>query len=82
CAAVGHQSQYSTLLPLDRGKAMNTTNIQSHSLPDLRSSTVVSSLIGAMLIGVVIVFAIGFSSTDAAHNAAHDMRHSNAFPCH
>jgi cobalt transporter subunit CbtB len=35
-----------------------------------------------VLLGSVIVFATGFSATSAAHNAAHDMRHANAFPCH
>jgi len=25
---------------------------------------------------------VGFSHIDVIHNAAHDVRHSNAFPCH
>jgi cobalt transporter subunit CbtB len=25
---------------------------------------------------------VGFSHIDVVHNAAHDVRHSNAFPCH
>ena len=61
---------------------MNTTSAQSLALPGLRSSSIVTSLIGAMLLGAVLVFATGFSSTSEAHNAAHDMRHANAFPCH
>jgi len=36
----------------------------------------------AALIGVVFVVGAGFSSLPAAHNAAHDARHSFAFPCH
>ncbi|MBT5230529.1 MAG: CbtB-domain containing protein [Methylococcales bacterium] len=39
-------------------------------------------LLGAALFGGVILFAVGFLSMDAAHNAAHDTRHSFAFPCH
>jgi cobalt transporter subunit CbtB len=61
---------------------MSTTTTQSLSLPSVRRSSIVSSLIGALLLGSVIVFATGFSGTSAAHNAAHDMRHANAFPCH
>jgi len=41
-----------------------------------------TSLLGAALLGVVIVFGVGFSDMSAAHNAAHDMRHANGFPCH
>lgn len=61
---------------------MSTTTTQSPALPGVRRSSIVSSLIGAVLLGSVIVFATGFSGTSAAHNAAHDMRHANAFPCH
>lgn len=33
-------------------------------------------------LGFVIVFAAGFAPSEAVHNAAHDSRHSFAFPCH
>ena len=36
----------------------------------------------AALLGVVVVWIVGFSHLEAAHNAAHDYRHSMAFPCH
>ena len=36
----------------------------------------------AMLLGIFIVGFVGFSHLDAVHNAAHDYRHSMAFPCH
>lgn len=36
----------------------------------------------AMLLGIVIVGFVGFSHLDVVHNAAHDTRHANAFPCH
>lgn len=39
-------------------------------------------LLGAMLLGVVIVYGAGFSHSASAHNAAHDSRHANVFPCH
>ena len=36
----------------------------------------------AALLGVFIVGGVGFSHIAAVHNAAHDYRHSMAFPCH
>jgi len=36
----------------------------------------------AALLGAFLVFGVGFSHVSAFHNAAHDVRHSNAFPCH
>jgi cobalt transporter subunit CbtB len=36
----------------------------------------------AMALGIFIVAMVGFSHIDVVHNAAHDVRHSNAFPCH
>jgi cobalt transporter subunit CbtB len=38
--------------------------------------------IGAMLLGSVLLFVIGFAPMPAVHNAAHDTRHSTGFPCH
>ena len=36
----------------------------------------------AMVLGLFMVGMVGFSHIDVLHNAAHDVRHSNAFPCH
>lgn len=36
----------------------------------------------AALLGLALLFAAGFAETDVLHNAAHDTRHSAAFPCH
>ena len=38
--------------------------------------------IAAMILGSAFIFLIGFSHIDVVHNAAHDTRHSSAFPCH
>ena len=40
-----------------------------------------AALVAAAL-GLVIVFASGFAPSETVHNAAHDTRHSFAFPCH
>ncbi|NMG28635.1 CbtB domain-containing protein [Aromatoleum evansii] len=39
-------------------------------------------VVTAALLGAVIVYGVGFSPIAAAHNAAHDARHVNVFPCH
>ena len=36
----------------------------------------------AAMLGVLIIGVVGFSHVEAFHNAAHDTRHSNGFPCH
>ena len=36
----------------------------------------------AFILGSVILYGAGFVSTAAVHNAAHDVRHAQAFPCH
>ncbi|MNC82306.1 putative cobalt transporter subunit (CbtB) [compost metagenome] len=38
--------------------------------------------IGASILGICLVYFAGFSHIEAVHNAAHDTRHSAAFPCH
>ncbi|HEY6669478.1 MAG TPA: CbtB domain-containing protein [Methyloceanibacter sp.] len=40
------------------------------------------SIFAAALLGAFIVGGVGFSHIMAVHNAAHDYRHSMAFPCH
>ncbi len=39
-------------------------------------------LVAAFLLGAAILYGAGFVQTSVAHNAAHDMRHSQGFPCH
>lgn len=36
----------------------------------------------AMALGLFVIGMVGFSHIDVIHNAAHNVRHSNAFPCH
>ena len=40
------------------------------------------SLSMSALLGLFAVGFVGFSHMDVVHNAAHDSRHSLAFPCH
>jgi cobalt transporter subunit CbtB len=59
------------------------------SMANVRTSTAsisVSQRITAgvicLFLGASLVFMVGLSHLSAAHNAAHDTRHSIGFPCH
>jgi cobalt transporter subunit CbtB len=36
----------------------------------------------ALFFGALILFSVGFAYSMPVHNAAHDTRHTLAFPCH
>lgn len=46
-----------------------------------RSEKLLAAAVAALL-GAVVIWGVGFSHIPALHNAAHDTRHSLAFPCH
>jgi cobalt transporter subunit CbtB len=35
-----------------------------------------------ILLGAFILMGVGFANADLLHNATHDSRHANSFPCH
>ena len=37
---------------------------------------------GAVLMGLMLLFAAGFAQASILHDTAHDMRHAMSFPCH
>ena len=45
-------------------------------------AAVLAPAVLALLLGAFLVLGTGFAHSDAIHNAAHDTRHSFAFPCH
>lgn len=64
---------------------MQTHLIGSRSITGSRSLPWPDTLTGAFLaalLGGFVIWAVGFSPMDVAHNAAHDTRHSVGFPCH
>lgn len=48
---------------------------------DARADTIFAAICAA-LFGCLLICGVGFSHVSALHNAAHDTRHSAAFPCH
>ena len=60
--------------------AFNT--IESTDEEIIARSSVVAPAVLALLLGAFLVLGAGFAHSDTVHNAAHDSRHSFAFPCH
>jgi len=64
-------------------QAINTTAVpvKVQAKPDLTVSAI-KQIFGAIILGGVLLYGVGFASMDVVHNAAHDARHAFAFPCH
>lgn len=56
--------------------------IASTTLDDNAVAAQRGAALGALLLGCALLFLVGFAPLPAVHNAAHDTRHSSAFPCH
>ena len=54
------------------------------SIPGLRGVALAERLpaLAVLGLGLVVLYCVGFSTPSAAHNATHDTRHANGFPCH
>jgi|KBSMisStaDraftv2_1062788.scaffolds.fasta_scaffold2333042_1 cobalt transporter subunit CbtB len=52
----------------------------SRAVPRVKSE--VAGAIAALLLGTFVVFIVGFAGASVLHEAAHNTRHSIAFPCH
>lgn len=57
-----------------------STTVKSSSIRAISKEK--TAALTAILLGGAMVLFIGFADIDAVHNAAHDTRHSAAFPCH
>ncbi len=63
------------------------TNKQATSMvAQIHTTTIpwatVYAISAAVIAGMFIVSAVGFAGPEILHNAAHDIRHGLAFPCH
>jgi cobalt transporter subunit CbtB len=61
---------------------INMQQVQTAHAPATVGSNVIAQAVLAMALGLFILGVVGFSHISAVHNAAHDVRHANAFPCH
>jgi cobalt transporter subunit CbtB len=66
-------------------KYMTTTTVTSKvdtAAPSQALANTNVQMAAAAILGMVVLMGVGFAPMDVAHNAAHDTRHSFAFPCH
>jgi len=61
---------------------MQTGQTISGAQADLTRAARVMPAVAAALLGLVLIFGVGFAGASVIHNAAHDARHIHAFPCH
>jgi cobalt transporter subunit CbtB len=60
---------------------MNTESLSRPRVDTLAGQRAVVGL-SSLVLGLVFVYVVGFAPISAVHNAAHDTRHTAAFPCH
>lgn len=60
---------------------ISSTNHSTASTTTTLTQRLTAAVCASILGGCLVYFA-GFSHIEAVHNAAHDTRHSSAFPCH
>lgn len=61
---------------------MNASTSATTITPSTTSASTLAQLGAALLLGLVMLYAAGFSELSVAHNAAHDVRHANGRACH
>jgi cobalt transporter subunit CbtB len=67
--------------PASTRDLMTTTTLPESRVTSLpKDRTAVGAL--ALMLGLGFIYLVGFAPISAVHNAAHDTRHSAAFPCH
>ncbi|MBI3452029.1 MAG: CbtB-domain containing protein [Rhodospirillales bacterium] len=59
-----------------------TSGKSAHTPAFALPRTALPAVAAAALLGIFMLFGVGFAGPAAIHNAAHDARHSFAFPCH
>lgn len=58
-----------------------TSSIKQHAI-SVSTQAKSSQVLGAALLGLMVLMAVGFAPIEVIHNATHDTRHSTGFPCH
>ena len=61
---------------------MADTMSSSQTVTTADLSSRVTAAVVAGLLGAFFLFGVAFAQPNVLHNAAHDVRHAVAFPCH
>lgn len=69
-----------------RDALMRSSIEKSIAIPASQSTSITIAdrlpVFAVLLVGLVMLYSVGFSSMSPVHNATHDTRHANGFPCH
>ena len=58
-----------------------SSQAKTPSASSLSSQRISAAAFGG-LIGLFLIYGVGFAHPETIHNAAHDTRHAASFPCH
>lgn len=58
------------------------TDVMTAPLARVIIKSETAGILAALALGAAIICAVGFAGGSVVHAAAHDTRHSMAFPCH
>ena len=62
---------------------MTTTTLQTKAnVTVANEAATIRAILVAAFLGLGLVFLAGFAPASALHNAAHDFRHVQNYPCH
>lgn len=60
---------------------MHTKTLSANTLTTSKTDAIKSAIV-AFVIGLGLIYAVGFAPMESLHDAAHDSRHALSFPCH
>jgi cobalt transporter subunit CbtB len=60
---------------------MQTNALSTISLSATKSDALKAAIV-AFVIGLGLIYVVGFSPIESLHDATHDSRHALSFPCH
>jgi cobalt transporter subunit CbtB len=61
---------------------MQTSRVLTHAGAPATSLVVRWPALGVLMLGLAVLYGVGFASLPQVHNATHDTRHASGFPCH
>ena len=61
---------------------MSEVKVLKQETKSVALSQILAAAVFGSILGAFILMGVGFANADLVHNAAHDSRHANSFPCH
>ena len=61
---------------------MQASHVLTHTGAPATTVAVRWSALSVLMLGLSVLYCVGFASLPQVHNATHDTRHASGFPCH